>query len=258
MLNIPTFTGPGGSDPTEFTLRIVNASKPNVYDAMFAGESYRNQILRNTESGLSLYGNPFAAYATAPPYYYYPVGKVGRLRSSLTEKQRQGQKNRAFKAFGKVGERTHLGIKFPGGYSQFKHEGLGRPSVDLRGPRGPHMLNALQVRVPGLGAATTGIEGSVSMQMREMSQVNDAGAPLATAIDMGWWDPDTAARAKGNNEGTGKNKVRNFFPYRGLPERDQQMMERAIIARIQARLAQLTGASQNADLLPLFDIDIIQ
>ena len=258
MLNIPTFTGPGGSDPKEFTLQIVNAAKPNVYDAMFAGQTLMNRILANTERGIDLNGSPFAPYATSPAFYYYPAGKVGKLRSKIMEKQRISQKDRAFRALGKVGMRTHLGIKFPGGYSQFKHEGLGRANVDLRGPRGPHMLNALQVRVPGLTATGNVAEGAAARQMSEFTQTQNAGAPLATSIDIGWWDPDTAARAKGNNEGTGRNRIRNFFPIHGLPANDQQMMERAIVTRIQARLGQLTGATQNSDLLPLFDIDIIQ
>lgn len=241
MPDFPTFTGPGGSDPFEFTLRMVHAAKPNIYDAMYGGEVLQSKIWERTALGLDCHANMFDHYAISPPYYYYPTGKVGKLLSKLTTKTRQGQRDRTFRALGKVGERTHLGIKFPGGYSQFKHEGLGRSYVDLMGPRGPHMLERMQVRIPELGSSDIQMtmQGDVWQMLEAKQQMGGMDAALASTVEIGWWGEE-ALRAKGNNEGTGRNKVRNFFPVHGLPDDYRALMENAIAARIAARLQSIS------------------
>ena len=139
----------------------------------------RTEILLLTERGLDYEGRPFADYSNRRPYYHYPNGRVGasaaivnarrrlarvglqsQFIDDLTER-RQKSASRFFLKTGKVGKRTPLGIKYEGGYRQFKFEGLGRTTVDLTGPSAPHMLQELQVVLKPDGVAL-GIYGEAA------------------------------------------------------------------------------------------------
>lgn len=137
----------------------------------------KQRIVDRTLRGLDYKGAPFAPYSRKGPYYYYPSGPVGKqISAGRSKKSILGSVSRLHKivAGGKKTS-TGRGIKFEGGYAEFKST-LGRGVVDLTGPRAPHMLQQIQLIENGLA-----IYG------------------------------DAADRAEGHNEGAGSLPQRRFF-----------------------------------------------
>lgn len=117
-------------------------------DMLYALQRQRAKILQNTERGVDVDGKPFAPYNRTRPFYWYPAGKVGKKREAdALRKEKNNVKRAAKKLDGKV-SRSGLGVRFPS-YDEFKRTHLGRSGVDLRGPRAPHMLQAIQVKAGG-------------------------------------------------------------------------------------------------------------
>lgn len=212
-----TFRGPGGSDPVRSIIRLRDAAKVTIGDALYAGQRQRSRILERTARHIDAEGRPFAQYSSKRPYYYYPTGKV--RRAGLSIKQRQAQSGRMARQLGAA--KTRLGIKFPGGYREFKLQGLGRSGVDLRGPRQPHMLASMLLKV---GAVTD--RGGLAL-----ASVGAYGQP-ANEIRLGFYGEE-AIRAKGNNEGAGRLPRRRFF---AASRQDIQFMQQDIGSRIAARI----------------------
>lgn len=214
----------------ETVIRLKRKSLPTAADALYVGERQRARILRRTESGRDVEGAAFAAYSTRR-FYWSPGGRVrsvfhkrlGRLSAGETirvnealRKKERASVKRYFKIVTK-GEsfkagtapyvsRSGLSICFPGGYAQFKAT-LGRRGVDLRGPRAPHMLQAIQVRVEGSGET-------------------------AAAVRLGIYG-EAAKRANAHNAGGGRLPQRRFF---GVGKGDKPDAVKDLRDRIRARL----------------------
>jgi hypothetical protein len=180
-------------------------------DASYAINRQKNRILERTARGVDVDGRPFAPYSTNGPYYYYPNARVGN--SSFTERQNKAAASRLKRklergaAKNAAGEmrltRTGKGIVFQS-YAAFKRW-LGRTAVDLRGPRAPHMLQALVVKISGnpVTEARLGIYGA------------------------------EAERASGHNYGSRRLPRRKFL---GANESDKKSILADIKARIMERL----------------------
>lgn len=216
-------------DPERYILSVVEGLEPTQEDLLYAGNALKNRILKRTEMGVDYQGKPFAPYSTKRPYYWYPDGsrqrsaaRTGMLNPAIRGRQERiakfqvletSAKDAAARMFRKLKlrastdgtKRTGIGIKFPS-YAAFKAH-LGRPTVDLRGPRAPHMLQAITVTTSVAGWLTLGIYG------------------------------DAADRAEGHNEGTRRGlPKRRFFD---ASNEDIQFMNELLLQRATERLNRL-------------------
>lgn len=186
------------ADPVELLGKFVKDLEPIEEDFFYAGNRQKSRILGRTERGVDVNEQPFAAYSTKGPYYWYPDRNL---------KNRGAARNRFFKTTaGQYGHihagvaKTRTGVKFPS-YAAFKAE-LGRAFVDLTGPRAPHMLQAIVV-IFRAGLLVIGIYG------------------------------DEGKRASGHNTGTKTLPRRHFF---GASASDKTAMAKDLLYRAKQRL----------------------
>lgn len=217
--------------------RVERAMVPTTGDLLYAGQRQRTRVLARTARGVDVNETAFAPYSTRGPYYYYPGKDAKNRGAAVTRFARQvGLKTRAGKtntyrvtrtrvSASRLGEkkawaqRTRLGIKFSS-YAAFKAS-LGRAFVDLRGPRAPHMLQGIIVRVRDF---VLGNETTVS------PDPNSTKEP-ANTITLGIYGEE-AERAEGHNTGAGRLPKRRFF---GASEQDKIDMINDIVNRAIAR-----------------------
>jgi hypothetical protein len=184
-------------------------------DATYALERQRTRILERTARGVDYSGRPFAPYSTNGPYYYYPNGRVGT--SKFSDRQNRAAASRLKrKLVAKSGTNAAGGIRLTrsgkgivfDSYAAFK-AWLGRSVVDLFGPRAPHMLQAMLVKV-GSGIVT---EGRIGIYGQE------------------------ADRASGHQYGARRLPQRKFL---GASVEDKEIVKADILKRIAARLTKKT------------------
>lgn len=149
--------------------------QPTKQDMLLVGNYIKTQSLERTARGVDADGHPFTGYSTKGPYYYNPNGREGSSFTKVARRQGKseedigivvdfmnsrgaGQKAAAKRFLNKVTtkeerkqpgapqlSRSGRSIKFES-YDAFKKT-MGRANVDLTGPRAPHMLQGVQVRV---------------------------------------------------------------------------------------------------------------
>lgn len=191
------FRTSSGGDPVHYVLTLSGALEIRASDLRFAAERQRTRILERTARGLDVDEKPFAPYSTAGPYYYYPArGKAAaaRLFRKVTRNQPKQETRNIW--------RTGSGLRFAS-YADFKRS-LGRSTVDLTGPRAPHMLQALIV-----------------------SDVTDF------EFRLGVYGGDEAARGSGHNTGTRRLPRRHWF---GMSAADLADTAEELAGRIERRV----------------------
>jgi len=219
-----TFRTIGGGDPEQLVLRLRGAAQPNIGDALHAGQILRTRILQRTARGVDVSGAAFKPYSTTGPYYWYP----GRAA-----KNARGAAARTAKKIGRAGSVTGGGgIRFSS-YADFKRA-LGRSGVDLRGPRAPHMLQAIVVR-------SGGVELGRLVNLLNPGRIEATNPQPAREVTIGIYG-DEAKRATAHNVGSpGRLQPRHFF---GANQQDARLMLADMAGRIQRRLQQVVrGAS---------------
>ncbi len=197
-------------DPSGVMARWKQAVQITPPDATYALERQKTRILERTARGVDVNGSPFAPYSTKGPYYYYPNGRVGT--SNFTDRQNKAAASRLTRKLQSGSVRADSGVRLTrsgkglrfDSYAAFKGW-LGRSVVDLFGPRAPHMLQAMIVRISG--APVT--EGRIGIYGQE------------------------AERASGHQYGTAKLPQRKFL---GANIEDRGLVKDDILARIKARL----------------------
>ena len=215
-----------GTDPSQALLKLRKNAQPTQGDVLYAGQRQRTRILERTAKGIDVDESPFAPYSDKGPYYYYPNGSVGNSRFS--DKQMKSAAKRLYSKLGKgkPGDgkmtltRSGKGLRFES-YAAFK-SWMGRSGVDLRGPRAPHMLQAIVVKA---GRMMFGSYGDTDVGLTEMPEPADE-------LVIGIYG-DAAERATGHNEGGRHLPRRRFF---GASASDMKQMARDIYDRIALRL----------------------
>jgi hypothetical protein len=176
----------GGGSIESVEINVDSASITEG-DMLFALQRQRSAILQRTERGVDVDGAPFAAYKNDRPYYWYPAGKVGKKREADALRKEKNNVKRAAKTVNGKVSRSGLGVRFPS-YEEFKRTHLGRGTVDLRGPRAPHMLQEIVTKT-----------GSVELSAKQSTQAGlyDNLVP-AKQGSIGIYG-DASARASGHN-----------------------------------------------------------
>lgn len=233
----------GGGDPKRIIQRWRKAAQPTAGDALYASQRQRSRILERTGRGVSVEGSAFPRYSTKGTYYYNPNGRLNRgSRSTVSPKQQQSAVKRAFRKI--VGESNRRkfefaqkrgkrvkgapyitpsgnSIAFPGGYAAFKRW-LGRSGVDLRGPRAPHMLQGILIKLGGLITGSQDVSVGINTQPQKVDEVR-----------MGIYGRELADRATAHNRGDGKLPRRHFF---GASKADVKSFAADMFRRISERL----------------------
>lgn len=220
------FKTSSGGDPVRLVMDLAGRVLPDETDLAFALEQQRTRILERTARGVDFEEKPFAPYSANGPYYYYPSTQRGRsffpaeralraiwagrstFRAEYFKVLDAAAKRFARKTTPNGGTTKGSAVKYES-YAAFK-AALGRKTVDLTGPRAPHMLQALLVRVHGA------LEGAIGIYGHE------------------------AVRASGHHDGNPKTKLprRRFL---GASEADKTLMVAAIAERAAARGRELLG-----------------
>ena len=218
-----TFTGPAGEPAGVAIRREIHAlTTPTVGDHLFVGQVFRSRIRQRTAEGIDANGNPFAAYSTNGPYYFYPNRDSAGGNLAARSTAAAGRFAKTKKGGGK---RTSLGIRYHGGYAEAK-AAHGRATVDLYGmEQHTHMLDTMLVQAGG-SEIGTGIDLDFGSEFAASENI----APCSE-LTLGFYGPE-AERARGNNEGTEHTPARFFF---GLNEQDLQLGAQAIGERMEAR-----------------------
>lgn len=215
-----------GGDPVHLAVRLGQALQPTAEDIQGALQNQRARILERTARGTDFAEKPFAPYSTKGPFYYYPSTEKGLsfLPSARALRAiwagRSTFRGEYFKVLGAAAQRfarkvTPNGGTTPGGgvkfdsYATFKAS-LGRGAVDLTGPRAPHMMLAVVVRV------RSALEGAI-----------------------GIYGPE-AARASGHHDGVPKKNLpkRRFLDASGS---DRDAMIADIVDSAEARARKVLG-----------------
>lgn len=215
---MPTLSifGPRGQRPSDRISEIERAVQVTAADTLFALERQKSRILRRTESGVDYQGVPFAQYSDKGPYYYTPGAK------GSTVQQQKSTTTRLIRRLGSgTLSRTGQSIRFDGGYREFKLSGLGRSTVDLRGPSAPHMLQAMVIKVDDV------VRGDVGPTEQSIP---------AFVATLGFYSEE-AARAKGHNEGVPERHLpqRRFFD---VSDQDQHQIAQDIAERRVRRVSE--------------------
>lgn len=183
-----------GGQPLSIVADKIEKAGVTSADILYGLNRQKTRMLERTARGVDLNGSAFTPYSQRGPYYYYP-------NRGATPGARRASAGRLGKKIG-AGVRTRVGLKFAS-YAAFK-AALGRGTVDLFGPRAPHMLQAIVVKSSGLlGGGTIGIYG-----------------------------PE-ADRATGHNTGFGHLPKREFF---GWGANDEVLMLKDLETILSARL----------------------
>jgi hypothetical protein len=215
-----TLKGPGGKEVEQYFIDLARNAQPTEGDALYASQRQRTRILRRTARGVDVDEIPFAPYSENGPYYYYPNGRVGNKKTGQ-KKNHEAAKRLSKKIGGTV---TRNGIKFES-YAAFK-AAMGRGDVDLRGPRAPHMLQAIAVKT-----------GSSSNLADEEVELTDKPNVVDEAV-IGIYGKE-AERASGHNQGGRHLPKRRFF---GASAADVVAMIQDVTSRVVARLKAATRA----------------
>lgn len=223
-----SFTGPGGKPAGPAIRATVQAlTTPTTGDLLAIGQVFRSRIRRRTQEGVDVDGVPFAPYSKNGPYYLYVNGAVGLARGgtpATRAARATASRNRHIKT-GRIGVRTPFGIKYES-YAAAK-TAHGRANVDLYGlQQHTHMLDTMLVRAGGSEVDATAGELDFGSEFVSFENL----APT-TELQIGFYGPE-AARAQGNNEGTGRVPRRRFF---ALNAEDLQMGEKMLVDRMTAR-----------------------
>lgn len=230
---------PTGQTLMNYVQGIINAVEVTEEDLLYAGERFKADMLERTAKGIDVNGKPFAPYSTKGPYYFYPGDRGSRPSTQFMGNKAAGlgmsksaikgaiareikSRDRFYRKIGLKGQYSTFnlggmgtgegsagktfaaGIKFSS-YAAFKAS-LGRSNVDLMGPFAPHMLQKIVV-------------SSRSM-----------------VLIVGIYDDESAAIAKGHNEGAGNLPQRRFFD---VSSSDVGMMQQAVLDRIAARIERM-------------------
>lgn len=216
---------------TDWVNKVAKATQPTKADMLMVGNYFKAQSLDRTSRGLDADGKPFAPYSEKRPYYWNPYSGDKKQAGTWT-KQNQSV-NRMIKKLGgssktgiirgstgkAVAQRSGTGtsIKFAS-YAAFKRT-LGRAGVDLMGPRAPHMMQALTVRVADGGKGVVlGVYG------------------------------EAAGRAKGHQYGVpGKLPQRKFI---GATEEDRAAVMKMLSANIRGRFRAATPQAPQSSRFP--------
>lgn len=200
-----------GTDPREHLLKVRKAIVPTQEDLLYAGQRQRTRQLERTRRGADVNGRAFAPYSTKGPYYYDPNAGRGAKRDDKVQRaavirMHSKLKKGAAGSGSMVKSRTGRSLKFAS-YAAFKRW-LGRSTVDLTGPRAPHMLQAIITAARSAKELAMGIYG------------------------------EAAERATGHNQGVPKTHLpkRRFFAASSL---DLKAMVGDIGKRAMARLKAL-------------------
>lgn len=154
--------GRKGGDPENDLRQMRRGFEFTARDVQYGADRQRARMLQRTEQkGVDVNGTPFKPYSEKGPYYYNPnakdqaevlgAGAVGRIAAKKSTIRREAtfrQKaavNRLATKTGAAKSSTGRTLKFDS-YADFKRS-LGRTVVDLRGPRAPHMLQAVTAKV---------------------------------------------------------------------------------------------------------------
>lgn len=180
-----------GGDPE---VAIANLKKKYTITsraAQFAVDRQMARMLKRTDpgtGGVDVNGAPFEPYGETGPYYYNPnandkaeifgAGALARIRSgkstfkSEAEKRQLSSLSRLQKKIGGTISRSRKSLKFAS-YGAFKRA-LGRSGVDLRGPRAPHMLQAVISKVEH--AARQMIIGVYDREKAKLARIHNTGS----------------------------------------------------------------------------------
>lgn len=250
-------TSRGDGDMVGLFRGLAKVSQPVVSDLLFAGQRQRSRMLEKTAQGVDADGQSFHEYSTRWPVYFYPSknGKSNKQRASAVARLankagakglRQGKERSIGTARGKVTvKRTRLGLKFAN-YAELKAF-FGRTVVDLFGMgSGPHMLQALIVRVNGLTVAGSdsigdrrGANAGVSSLLGGNRKASN-NAP-ASSFEIGIYGGKEGERASAHNEGTGRLPQRRFC---GASGSDIGLVLQDITDSVMQRVRAFLGESQ--------------
>lgn len=172
-----------GGQPLSIVADKVEAAGLTSTDILYGLNRQKARILDRTARGVDLNGSAFAPYSTRGPYYYYP-------NRGATPGARRASAGRLGKKIG-AGVRTRVGLKFAS-YADFK-SALGRGTVDLFGPRAPHMMQAIVVKSTGGDSGTIGIYGP---EADRATGHNTGFGHLPKREFFGWGAGDEAAMLK--------------------------------------------------------------
>lgn len=205
-------------------------------DLLVIMQEQKSRILERTSRGLDYNEQPFAGYNDTRRVYWYPAGPVGKQRSPQQHKRDRNAVIRAGRTVGmsfrtkedreKNLTRSGLGLKFKS-YRAFKFEYLGRSTVDLYGPRAPHMLQSIAIKAGSMTDENAGQFATAGL---------DPGANVKPASEgkMGIYG-EAGARASGHNSDDRPRGVplRRFF---AASDSDQTKMGETVAHRIARRL----------------------
>lgn len=187
-------------DPTELLKQIAVAIKPTRALALALAESQRSRMLKRTDAGKDFSERAFSPYSTNGPYYYNPTGASGKSDGKKVNAKQQhaaakrflgkittkAQRERASNPFAPMSTRNSSGTPHLSrtgrtvvfrSYSAFK-KWLGRTNVDLRGPRAPHMLQAMQAKGTEAGGQVQGVIGIYGEAAKRASGHNNGARHL--------------------------------------------------------------------------------
>lgn len=215
-------------------------------DLLVLLQEQRSRILERTARGVDYQNIPFASYNDERPFYWYPAGPVGRNRSESQLKRDKAAVTRAGRSLGmsfRTKEqrdqnlsRSGLGLKFRS-YRAFKFEYLGRSTVDLYGPRAPHMMQSMVIKAGSL------TEQSIEYAAQANVDLDQNPTP-ATEGTLGIYG-EAGDRASGiNSDDRPKGMpLRRFF---AVSTDDEQAMAETtanrIARRMQARVDAFSGS----------------
>lgn len=224
-----------GSNPNllGYVDHAIGLAQPTVGDCLYVGQLQRSRILHRTAQGVDFDNVAFHAYSTNGPFYYYP-NKGGSERGRMASAKNLANKLGVSKVTYKTkkteasASRTRLGIKFAS-YAAFKSF-LGRIGVDLLGPKAPHMLQGLIVKVGGIVLGNDEGWQDITVDTGNVSGI--ANNTPATEIVIGIYGEE-AERAEGHNQGSGHLPRRKFL---AANEQDKILALQALVSRASFRM----------------------
>ncbi len=214
--------GGGTLESIEIT---VEDGLPTNGDLLYAAQIQRSTILARTEHGVDVNGRSFAPYNTTRPFYFYPTGTPGRKRSTEQAKKDRSAVKRFARKLGRTKAAitgSGFGIRFES-YADYKGTYLGRPNVDLRGAKAPHMLQQIVCKA---GSAEIGEQD----QRIGLEDMPEPGTEFVLGIY-----GDAAERASGINSDDRPKGMpkREFF---GSSQVDNERLTNIITRRIADRV----------------------